>query len=211
MIANLPHQKHLPFPDSTFDVVYSMEATVYAPDLSACYKELAHVLKPGGIFGTYEWQLTEKFSPENPRHIELRQRIERGDGITNLVAIPGGLDAMRAVGFEVLHHEDLAERGDEKPWWYCIDGDTSKTTCWSDWWLVFRLKEKLWKVWCKVLWVKEFVLRSSPKGSVEGLWTEGMSVFGMRDAAKVCYPFGTTWGMDSDSTSCRRDCSHLCI
>ena len=164
-----------------------MEATVYAPDLSACYTELARVLKPGGIFGTYEWLMTEKFSPENPRHFELRQRIERGDGITNLVAIPTGLGAMRAAGFEILHHEDLAERWDEKPWWYCIDGDTGKTNCWSDWWLVFRLNERLWRFWSGILWLKEFVLRISPKGSIETLWTQGMSVTGMRDAAKVWY------------------------
>ena len=184
MNADPAHHQHLPFPNSTFDIVYSIEATVYAPDLAACYAELYRVLKPGGVFGTYEWHLTDKFSPENPHHVDIRQRIERGNGVTNLLAVPGGLDAMRAVGFEVLHHEDMAQRGDKVPWWYPIDADTSKTTCWSDWWRVFRLNKKVWRVANCILWVCES-LGVCPKGTLESAKVEGMGVFAYREAAKV--------------------------
>lgn len=60
--------------------MYAIEATVYAADLGVCYKELARVLKPGGIFGNYEWHLTQAFNPKNDRHIKCKERVERGDG-----------------------------------------------------------------------------------------------------------------------------------
>lgn len=134
--------RKIPFPDNYFDFIFSTEATVYAPSLSACYTEIARVLKPSGVFGTYEWLLTPLFNPHNPTHLEIRHRIERGDGVTNLLTIPDGLAAFAASGLEMFHCEDLAERGAaDKKWWSAIDGDVAKTTNWGDWWLVFKPKE----------------------------------------------------------------------
>lgn len=44
-------------------------------------------------------------------------------------------------------------KGKEKKWWYCIDGDTSQTTNWKDWWLVFRLKKSVFRVGYGFTWV----------------------------------------------------------
>lgn len=41
---------HLPFPDATFDLVWSMEAIYYARDPDAVLKEVLRVLEPGGVF-----------------------------------------------------------------------------------------------------------------------------------------------------------------
>ena len=90
--------QHIPFPDNHFDFVYATEATVYAPSLQAVYTETARVLKPGGVFGVYEWLMTDDFDPKNPKHVEIRQRIERGDGVVNMLSVKEGLEAFRGSG-----------------------------------------------------------------------------------------------------------------
>lgn len=111
------------FPPSTFDAVYAIEATVHAPSLEGVYSEIHRVLKPGGIFGVYEWLMTDAYDNANPRHREIRLGIEQGDGISNMVRIGDGLAAIRAAGFDLLLHEDLACREDARPWYYPLDGD----------------------------------------------------------------------------------------
>lgn len=111
------------FPDNSFDAVYAIEATVHAPELSGVYSEILRVLKPGGIFGVYEWLMTDDYDNDNLGHREIRLGIEQGDGISNMVTISEGLDAMKVAGFEMLHHEDLADRPDPFPWYWPLAGD----------------------------------------------------------------------------------------
>jgi sterol 24-C-methyltransferase len=111
------------FPDNSFDAVYAIEATVHAPNLEGVYSEIFRVLKPGGVFGVYEWLMTDQYDNDNIRHREIRLGIELGDGISNMCKIEEGLDAIKAAGFELLHHEDLAERPDPFPWYWPIAGE----------------------------------------------------------------------------------------
>ncbi|MCJ1267156.1 Delta(24)-sterol C-methyltransferase [Lobaria immixta] len=111
------------FPSNTFDAVYAIEATVHAPALQGVYSEILRVLKPGGVFGVYEWLMTDAYDDENPNHRRLRLGIEQGDGISNMVRIPEGVQAIKDAGFELEIHEDLAERSDARPWYYPLDGD----------------------------------------------------------------------------------------
>ncbi|ETS77092.1 Sterol 24-C-methyltransferase [Pestalotiopsis fici W106-1] len=113
------------FPDNSFDAVYAIEATVHAPQLAGVYAEILRVLKPGGVFGVYEWLMTDNYDHDNLRHREIRLGIEQGDGIANMVKISEGLEAMNMAGFTVLHHEDLAERPDPIPWYWPLAGDWS--------------------------------------------------------------------------------------
>ncbi|PWY75496.1 sterol 24-c-methyltransferase [Aspergillus heteromorphus CBS 117.55] len=110
------------FPDNSFDAVYAIEATCHAPELQGVYSEIFRVLKPGGVFGVYEWLMTDDYDNENPEHRRLRLGIEQGDGISNMVNVSEGLAAMRGAGFELLHNEDLAQRPDSIPWYYPIAG-----------------------------------------------------------------------------------------
>ena len=64
------------FEPNTFDAVYAIEATVHAPSLEAVYGQIFKVLKPGGVFGVYEWLMTNSYDPENARHREIRHGIE---------------------------------------------------------------------------------------------------------------------------------------
>lgn len=111
------------FPENSFDAIYAIEATVHAPELSGVYSEIFRVLKPGGIFGVYEWLMTDEYDNDNLRHREIRLGIELGDGISNMVKISDGLEAMKVAGFELLHHEDLAERPDPIPWFWPLAGE----------------------------------------------------------------------------------------
>ena len=110
------------FPEASFDAVYAIEATVHAPDLQKVYEQIYRVLKPGGVFGVYEWLMTDNYDNENPRHREIRLGIEQGNGISNMVRISEGLRAFKAAGFELLEDEDLALRPDVTPWYYPIEG-----------------------------------------------------------------------------------------
>ncbi|KAG4411167.1 Delta(24)-sterol C-methyltransferase [Cadophora malorum] len=113
------------FPENSFDCVYAIEATVHAPSLEGVYSQIFKVLKPGGVFGVYEWLMTDKYDNDNEHHREIRLGIEIGDGISNMVKISEGLAAIKAAGFELELHEDLAKRPDATPWYYPLAGDFS--------------------------------------------------------------------------------------
>ena len=127
------------FPDNTFDAVYAIEATCHAPSLEGVYGEIFRVLKPGGVFGVYEWLMTENYDNTNQTHREIRLGIEQGDGISNMVKIPEALAAIKAVGFELEFHEDLAERPDRTPWYYPLAGDFSMMGTIWDFFTVARM------------------------------------------------------------------------
>ncbi|PMD14237.1 hypothetical protein NA56DRAFT_651196 [Hyaloscypha hepaticicola] len=111
------------FPENSFDAVYAIEATVHAPSLEGVYGQIFRVLKPGGVFGVYEWLMTDKYDNNNEHHREIRLGIEQGDGISNMVKISEGIAAIKAAGFELELHEDLAQRPDATPWYYPLAGD----------------------------------------------------------------------------------------
>jgi len=113
------------FPENSFDCVYAIEATVHAPSLEGVYSQIFRVLKPGGVFGVYEWLMTDNYDNDNQHHREIRLGIEQGNGISNMVKISEGIAAIKAAGFELELHEDLAKRPDATPWYYPLAGDFS--------------------------------------------------------------------------------------
>jgi sterol 24-C-methyltransferase len=122
------------FPDNSFDAVYAIEATVHAPSLEGIYSEIFRVLKPGGVFGVYEWLMTDAYDNDNPHHREIRLGIEIGDGISNMEKVEVALKAMKAAGFELEHTEDLADREDEDyaPWYWPLSGQLKYITSLGD-------------------------------------------------------------------------------
>ncbi|KAL1965481.1 hypothetical protein VTN77DRAFT_5737 [Rasamsonia byssochlamydoides] len=127
------------FPDNTFDAVYAIEATVHAPSLEGVYSEIFRVLKPGGVFGVYEWLMTDQYDNDNPEHRKIRLGIEVGNGISNMVKVSEALDAIKAAGFELLHAEDLAERPDKIPWYYPLAGSFKHMTSIWDFFTIARM------------------------------------------------------------------------
>ncbi|KAF2871871.1 S-adenosyl-L-methionine-dependent methyltransferase [Massariosphaeria phaeospora] len=120
------------FPDDSFDAVYAIEATVHAPSLEGIYSEIFRVLKPGGVFGVYEWLMTDAYDNENPHHRTIRRNIEIGNGISNMEKIEVALKAMKAAGFEMEHNEDLADRDDAIPWYWPLSGQLKYITTLGD-------------------------------------------------------------------------------
>ncbi|KAJ4760616.1 Methyltransferase [Rhynchospora pubera] len=110
----------MPFPDSTFDAIYAIEATCHAPDVLEAYKEIYRVLKPGQYFAAYEWCVTDHFDPTNPIHQKIKAEIELGNGLPDIRSTRQCLQAAIDAGFEVIWEEDRAESS-SVPWYLPMD------------------------------------------------------------------------------------------
>jgi sterol 24-C-methyltransferase len=158
--------QQLPFPDNSFDAVYAIEATCHAPSLEGVYSEIFRVLKPGGIFGVYEWLMTDKYDANNPHHREIRLGIEQGDGIANMVKVEEGHRAIKMAGFELQHAEDMSLRPDLIPWYYPIAGDFKYMGSLWDFFTVLRMTKPVRGMVQRLLSVLE-VVRLAPGGSAK--------------------------------------------
>ncbi|TEB36756.1 delta-sterol C-methyltransferase [Coprinellus micaceus] len=134
----LENQLSEQFGENSFDAVYAIEATVHAPSFEGVYGEIFKILKPGGVFGVYEWVMTEDWDPSIPRHKELAHQIELGNGIPEMRHISSARNALKNVGFDIEHEEDLADRSDEIPWYYPLEGDMRKAQTFWDYLTVWR-------------------------------------------------------------------------
>ena len=102
----------MPFMEGGFDAAYAVEATCHAPSLLTVFKEVRSALKPGARFATVEWVLTPEFDPENKRHIDVRNRIERGNSLVNLHTSQQARDMLGEAGFEIESEEDYTRHFD---------------------------------------------------------------------------------------------------
>ena len=114
---------NLPFEKETFDGAYAIEATCHAPDRVACYKQVYDVLKPGAHFALYEWCLTDKYDPNNPKHVQMKKDIEIGNGLPDIATTKDCCKALQDAGFELLDEYDVCTdptmyeaRGLALPW-----------------------------------------------------------------------------------------------
>ncbi|KAJ7204793.1 delta-sterol C-methyltransferase [Mycena pura] len=152
------------FGPNYFDAVYAIEATCHAPTWEGVYGEIFKVLKPGGIFGVYEWCMTDDWDPSIPAHADLQHEIELGNGIPEMRPIQLSRQALKTVGFEILHEEDLADRGDSVPWYYPLAGDIRQAQTFWDYITVARCSETgqfVARVFVRFL----ELLRIAPKGT----------------------------------------------
>jgi len=106
----------LPFEDNTFDGIFQIEATAHAADKRLVYGEILRVLKPGQYFASYEWCLTSKHDPQNPKHVAAKKAIEEGDGLPGIATCDEVVEALRDVGFDILDAHDRAPNSDI-PWY----------------------------------------------------------------------------------------------
>jgi sterol 24-C-methyltransferase len=113
----------IPAEPASFDAVYQIEATAHAPDKLGVYSEIFRVLKPGGLFGGYEWCMTSEFDVANPKHQRVKAGIEEGAGLPEIASPVEVLGALRAAGFEVIESRDLAaESHPDTPWYRALEG-----------------------------------------------------------------------------------------
>lgn len=96
------------FKDNTFDKIFAIESTCHSPDRCDVYKELYRVLKPGGLFGTYEWVLkSDKYNPNNSKHKHIKYQIEKGNALPDLINDKICMEKLTKVGFKLVLAEDL--------------------------------------------------------------------------------------------------------
>lgn len=114
----------LPVEDDSIDAVYTIEASCHAPDRVKLFTELRRVMKPGTLFGGYEWCLTDQYDPEDPAHQKIKKDIEIGNGLPDLSHTSVIDQALETAGFEVLETEDCASHGSpETPWYLPLEGE----------------------------------------------------------------------------------------
>jgi ubiquinone/menaquinone biosynthesis C-methylase UbiE len=85
----------LPFPDGSFDVVFSKDALIHIPDKDALFADIFRLLRPGGWFAASDWLIGHDGEPTP----EMRDYMA-AEGLSFAMASPGRyLGAMRAAGF----------------------------------------------------------------------------------------------------------------
>lgn len=119
----------MPFMNATYDKVYAIEATCHATDLYDVYSEISRVLKPGGIFGTYEWLTTALTDKNNQDHVDWLHDIEFGSGLPPMHSKEDVLIAAAKSGLEVVFEHDYALDTDYVyPWYQKLDMSGISTT-----------------------------------------------------------------------------------
>ncbi|KAG0547072.1 hypothetical protein BDA96_01G048000 [Sorghum bicolor] len=111
---------NMPIADNTFDAAYAIQATCHAPDAQGVYSEIYRVLKPGQYFALDEWCLTDRFDPNNGKHLAIKAEIELGDGLPDIRTTRQCVQAMKDAGFEVICAKDLAQDF-PCPWYQMMD------------------------------------------------------------------------------------------
>ncbi|KAF9788304.1 delta-sterol C-methyltransferase [Thelephora terrestris] len=154
------------FGENSFDAVYAIEATCHAPTWEGVYGQIFKVLKPGGIFGVYEWCMTDEWNPSNPEHKALAHEIELGNGIPEMRPLSKARAALTTVGFDVEYEEDLAERPDVVKWYYPLEGDIWKAQTAWDMLTVWGTSWSGMLITHTIMWIME-LLGLLPKGTLE--------------------------------------------
>ena len=113
----------IPEDDDSYDAAFAIESMPHAPDKTGAFREILRVLRPGALFGGYEWCITDDFDPANPEHQRIKHDIMVGDALPEIASMPEICDALRAAGFELLEAGDRASESDpETPWYRALEG-----------------------------------------------------------------------------------------
>lgn len=83
--------------------------------------------------------MTDDWDPSIPEHKALAHQIELGNGIPEMRPLRMAREALKTVGFEIEHEEDLADRPDPIPWYYPLEGDIWKAQTFWDYITVWRM------------------------------------------------------------------------
>ena len=105
--------------DDTFDRGYAIESTCHAPDKVGAFSEIYRVLKPGALFWGQEMCMTDKFNPDDNRHLAIKQELIKGIALKDIATMGEVNQALEKAGFQVVEGMDRAieENGPATPWY----------------------------------------------------------------------------------------------
>lgn len=92
----------LPFPDASFDVVFSKDSLVHVPDKRALYAEAERVLRPGGHLAVSDW-LSSPAADEDPAMKAWLEAVHLDFTFATAEEIAAML---REIGFEAVETVD---------------------------------------------------------------------------------------------------------
>ena len=92
----------LPFPDASFDVIFSKDAMVHIPDKAALYAEVLRVLRPSGRFIAADWL----WAPGAERSQVVKAWLSAGPLSFAFTTPEEATEAMQQAGFVDVHVSD---------------------------------------------------------------------------------------------------------
>ena len=110
--------------------------------------------------------MTDIWDPSIPEHKVIAHRIELGTGIPEIRPLSTVRVALKTVGFQIEHEDDIAARPDPIPWYYPLEGDIWKAQTVWDYMTVWRMSWSGKLVTHTALRVMEFV-GLVPKGTFD--------------------------------------------
>lgn len=99
---------HLPFADSSFDLVWSLESGEHMPDKVRFLRECNRVLQPGGRFVMATW-CHRPIAPSQPLTVDEQQHLEaiyRVYCLPYVISLPEYADIARSIGFQQIQTTD---------------------------------------------------------------------------------------------------------
>ncbi|KAJ7249520.1 S-adenosyl-L-methionine-dependent methyltransferase [Mycena haematopus] len=127
------------FPPFSFDAAFAIEVLNFLPAFSAIYRPLSVVIRPGGLFASYEWCWTTRLNPQDPEHRHLVRSIEDTFPIVRRQpshrTIEAAASALFENHFQVVQAEDLANRKSTAtlPWYSDLQSALSERHYFSQW------------------------------------------------------------------------------
>lgn len=106
---NLP----LPFADESFDAFFQIQALSLCKDLSALFREVYRVVKPGAKVSLLDWVSLPAYDPSNPEHAQLMRRVKPLIGAIGTPTPKILEEALSAAGFSVMV-SDIPSEGDRQ-------------------------------------------------------------------------------------------------
>ncbi|GAA2716487.1 MULTISPECIES: methyltransferase domain-containing protein [Streptomyces] len=111
----------LPFDDSVFTAAYSFEALCHVPDKHRAHREVARVLRSGGVWTGYDWMRAA-----GPQADEVAETICRTHGLAALATLDELRQGLAAAGFTDIHVSDGRDLGDWAPNWDLLEKLTAE-------------------------------------------------------------------------------------
>ena len=109
----------MPFPDNSFDFVWSLESGEHMPDKQKFLQECYRVLKPGGLFLMATWCHrpieTQPLTADERNHLE---QIYRVYCLPHVISLPEYESIARSLGFQKLQTADWSQA--VAPFWNMV-------------------------------------------------------------------------------------------